>query len=685
MKNTATVGKMLLTTVCLLVMSALCGAQERRELSDATWTVESPDGATRVVVSLNRGILTYSAGYVRKDKKEEYVELLEQSPLGLYTNEGDFSRNMEADGDPVFLNKQVKYNLRQSKKNSVEGEYTTAQFPLKAEGNRHMTLEMWVGQNKVAFRYLIPMQGDHAAMVVNGEATGFNLPDEATAFICPQSDALIGWKRTKPSYEEEYVLDAPMGTASKYGQGWTFPCLFRVGQKGWVEVSETGLDGRYCATHLSESTHDGLFTIAFPMPEENNGFGSTGAQIGLPGATPWRTITLAPNLAPIVESTVTWDVVDELYAPSEEYKGGRSTWSWIIWQDESIVYDDQVTFIDLAATMGWEYCLIDGGWETNIGRERMEQLFAYAKEKGVAPFVWYNSNGGWNDAPQCAKNRMYSPIVRKQEMAWLRKHGVKGIKVDFFGGDKQETIKLYEQILSDANDYGIQVIFHGCTLPRGWERMYPNYVGSEAVLASENLVFNQHYDDMEGQNACLHPFIRNAVGSMEFGGTVLQRHLTRSGKGGRSRVVGDCFELATAIAFQNIVQNFALTPLDLTEAPAFEIDFMKQVPTQWQDTKFIDGYPGQYCVLARQAMDGRWYVAVMNAEKKARTVVVDLNVLNGTVSTQQMPGGKAALGQWQMVSDGEDGKSPAQSNGITADKKGQMKLIVGPESGIVLF
>ncbi len=111
---------------------------------------------------------------------------------------------------------------------------------------------------------------------------------------------------------------------------------------------------------------------------------------------------------------------------------------------------------------------------------------------------------------------------------------------------------------------------------------------------------------------------------------------------------------------------------------------MKQVPTQWQNTKLIDGYPGKYCVLARQAMDGKWYVAVMNAEKKAKSLTLDLNLLNGTTASAQLPEGKAARGQWQMVSDGADGKTPALSS-VTADKKGLVKLTVGPQSGIVLF
>ena len=171
---------------------------------------------------------------------------------------------------------------------------------------------------------------------------------------------------------------------------------------------------------------------------------------------------------------------------------------------------------------------------------------------------------------------------------------------------------------------------------------------------------------------------------MEFGGTVLQRNLTRSGKGGRVRIVGDAFELATAIAFQNIVQNFALTPMNLETSPAFEIDFMKQVPTQWQDTKFLDGYPGKYCVLARQAMDGRWYVAVMNADKVSRTLTLNLNLLKGSTKSSQLPNGDATLGKWQMINDGADSKTPSQTS-VTADKKGMLKLTVGPQGGAVLF
>lgn len=630
-------------------------------------TVTSPDGLTYLDVSLSEGCLQYSAGYYRPNGKDTLkVVLLEDSPLGLYTNIGDFSKALVWKKH-VSGQKQQTYDLRQSKVSRVNYSARTLEVELQNEKKQTFCVEFEVSASNIAYRYRIPMQGETAAIVVNGEATGFDFPTQTTTFLCPQSDPMIGWKRTKPSYEEEYTPDEAMGTPSKYGRGYTFPCLFHVGDDGWVLVSETGVGGNYCGSHLSEGTRDGRYTIAFPMEGENNGFGSTGAQFGLPGATPWRTLTLAPTLAPILETTIPYDVVEPLYEPSVAYKGGRSTWSWILWQDASIVYEDQKTFIDLAADLGWEYCLIDGGWETNIGRKRMEELFAYCKQKGVAPFVWYNSNGGWNDAPQCAKQCMYSPIVRKKEMKWLRDHGVKGIKVDFFAGDKQETLRLYEAILSDANDYGIQVIFHGCTLPRGWERMYPNYCSSEAVLASENLVFNQHFDDAEAFNACLHPFIRNTVGSMEFGGTILNRRLNRGNNGGTTRRTTDLFQLATAVAFQSSVQNFALAPNNLTEQPAFEIDFMKQVPTQWDEVKFIDGYPGRYVVMARRAGE-HWYVVAMNAEAAEKKCKVNLPMLAGKTVT--------------YYHDGKDGEPRMET--VKIGKKGDFTLAIPTNGGAIL-
>nr|HPR33881.1 glycoside hydrolase family 97 catalytic domain-containing protein [Prolixibacteraceae bacterium] len=349
-----------------------------------------------------------------------------------------------------------------------------------------------------------------------------------------------------------------------------------------------------------------------------------------PGLTPWRTITLGESLQPIVETTVPFDVVEPLYEASKPYEFSRGSWSWIIKMDHNTIFPVQKDYIDFSAAMGWETVLVDALWDTQIGREKVEELAAYGKSKGVDLFLWYNSNGYWNDAPQGPHGFMDKPFVRRKEMAWMKSIGIRGIKVDFFGGDKQVTLKVYEDILYDANDFGLLVVFHGCTLPRGWERMFPNYASSEAVLASEMLHFSQERCNTEAFHACMHPFVRNTVGSMDFGGTVLNEFWngTNTPNRGTKRLTSDVFQLATAVLFQSPVQHFAMAPNNLTDAPDWAIAFMKNIPTTWDDIRFIDGYPGKYVILARRHGD-MWFIAGINAQKETLRVKTRLPMIPG--------------------------------------------------------
>lgn len=624
-------------------------------------TVVSPDGRLELHTSLQGGVPEYSITYCGKS-------MLADSPLGVVCGAADFSKGLILISDTVV---SYDVNFRQDRIKTSDVKFHGSRLISKYRNAAGETLgvEWIVGNNDVAFRYLIPRlgkNGDTGSAVVKKETTGFRLPEGTTTFITPQSDAMIGWKRTKPSYEENYTNDAPMTEKSQYGHGYTFPALFRVGDDGWVLLSETGVDGSYCGSRLSDYA-DGVYTIAYPMPEENNGNGSSSPGIALPGATPWRTITLGDNLKPIVETVIPWVPLTPLYE-AEAFNSGKGTWSWIIWQDGSINYDDQVKFIDLAADMGYQHALIDNWWNTNIGRGGMEKLAKYAQSKGTNIAVWYSSSGWWNDIVQGPTDLMSRPIPRKKEMKWLHDIGVKAIKVDFFGGDKQETLRLYEDILSDAADYGISVIFHGCTLPRGWERLYPNYIGSEAVLASENLVFQQDFCDREAFNATLHPFIRNTVGSMEYGGTCLNKRFGKGGDKGNIRRTTDAFQLATSVLFQNPVQNFALTPEAYETAPAAAIEFLRQVPTVWDETVYIDGYPGKYCVLARRSGD-RWYVAAVNAEKEAKKLKLQLPMLAGN----------------RMKMYGDDKERKLKESEAATDKKGELTVTIQPDGGLVLI
>ena len=623
-------------------------------------SVYGPDGKLQLTVSCPsaNGEVSYAVTYNGK-------QMLESSPLGMETNVGDFYRGLQLKEhkvtalDTVYEQSRIKASRIHYWANELLCSF------VNGEG-KNVQITFRVSNNDVAFRYTLPREQGKGSVTVNSERTGFRFPSQTTTFLCPQSDAMIGWKRTKPSYEEEYKADAPMNERSGYGHGYTFPCLFKVGDDGWVLLSETGVDSRYCGSRLSD-WDNGVYRIAFPMPEENNGNGTVSPAFSLPGSTPWRTVTVGETLKPIVETTVPWDVVEPRYTTTHDYKPGRGTWSWILWQDGSINYDDQVRYVDLAAAMGYEYVLIDNWWDNNIGRDRMEQFIKYARSKGVEVFLWYSSSGYWNDIEQSPVNRMDNSIARKQEMRWLQSLGVKGIKVDFFGGDKQETLRLYEEILSDADDHGLMVIFHGCTLPRGWERMYPNYVGSEAVLASENLVFSQHFCDNEAFNATLHPFIRNAVGCMEFGGVFLNKRLNRSNDGGTIRRTTDIFQLATAVLFQNPIQNFALAPNNLTDAPQICLDFMKQVPTTWDETRFIDGYPGRYIVLARRH-GNTWYIAAVNATAEPLKLKLDLPVLAGQ--------------EVSLYSDDKKMQPQLKLQKIKTD--GSLQLTVQPQGGAVI-
>lgn len=606
-------------------------------------SVSSPDGKLTVAVDVKEGKPVYQVKY-------DGIQVLDDSPLGFVADNGDFSSGISYVVSSGH-NLSYDYDLRASKCSKVHVDASQLVVTMKNADGNTFDIDFRVSNNDVAFRYTLPnypskANGKKFSIRVMKEATGFDMPEGTTTFLSPQSDAMIGWKGTKPSYEEEYQFDAPMSQKSQYGHGYTFPCLFHInGEKkdarqAWVLVSETGVDSRYCASRLSDMKGDGLYTVEFPMAEENNGNGTVEPAFALPGSTPWRTITVGTSLKPIVETTVPWNYVKPLYQASHSYEYGKGTWSWIVWQDNSICWDDQVKYIKLAQDMGFKYVLIDNWWDNNIGKDKMTELVKYAQSQGVDVFLWYSSSGWWNDIEQGPINIMSDPAKRREYMRWMQKIGVKGIKVDFFGGDKQETMRLYEQILVDADTYGIMVIFHGCTIPRGWEQMYPNYVGSEAVLASENIYFSQHFCDVEAQNTALHPFVRNTIGCMEFGGCFMNRHLNRGNTGGNTRRTTDCHELATCVLFQNPIQNFAITPENLpTEAtknmkpsekgapaPAICMDFLREVPTTWDETVFIDGYPGKYCVIARRHGD-KWYIAGNNATGKALTLRLQLPML----------------------------------------------------------
>lgn len=286
------------------------------------------------------------------------------------------------------------------------------------------------------------------------EVTGFQFSTETTAWLMPMDDPADGWQQTFPAYEGHYVQDAPAGQPSPTGIGWAFPGLFRRPDVGWALVTEAGLDGSYHASRLTARS-DGLYRLAGPEPGEGTGPGDPVAStFGLPFASSWRLVIVGEELGPIVESSLVTDVSPPSTVDDARFVDpGTVAWSCLPLKDASITAETQRHFIDMAARYGFECCLIDNLWDQQIGYDGVRELVDYAENKGVGIFLWYNSNGSFNNAPQTPQDRMHTAEARRDEFARLQKMGVRGVKVDFFGGDKRSVIQLYVDIFMVECDF----------------------------------------------------------------------------------------------------------------------------------------------------------------------------------------------------------------------------------------
>lgn len=581
--------------------------------------VTSPDGRVRAEITVGDGVLRYRVLL-------DGAEIVAPSPLGLDSTAGDFTSQVRVveQTEPALV--EEEYVLHAGKAREVKHTARKMTATIANAAGARLHVQFRVSNDGVAFRYRFADDAG-AAIQVRHEATSFALPAGSTSFLHPMAVSKTGWMRTQPSYEEHYVIDAPLGEKSPLGQGWCLPALFKVGDKGWALVGETGVDAGYFGARLAEDSSGGVYRIELPQPAEHADDAPVEPTTAGGQWLPWRFVIVGETLAPIVASTMATDLVEPLYEVPTLPTTGRAAWSWLPLKDDHITEPVQRRFIDMAAALNFEYVLVDNWWDAKIGREGVERLAEYARGKGVDLILWYNSNGSWNDAPQTPQDRMHTPEVRAEEMAWLERTGIKGIKVDFFGGDKQAVMTLYDGILRDAARHGIACNFHGSTIPRGWDRMYPNFVTCEAVRGMEFCTFEQPNADREPQHATILPFTRNVIGPMDFTPLMVGRRLGPNNGGPRRRTTLG-FEMALPVAFYSAVQHFGLVPEDLERLPAEALEYLRQLPTVWDETRLIDGYPGRFVVLARRQGD-RWYVAALNGEREPRRVEIPADLATG--------------------------------------------------------
>lgn len=547
--------------------------------------------------------------------------VLDHSLLGLEASYGSFYSDLTLRSKVQSKIRTEKYSIVISKKKDIITRYREVIYPLGNLQGKELDLIFRISDDGVAYKYVLINRGE---CKVFKEYGNFVFPIETKAYLTPLSKPKSGWAKTNPSYEEHYVYDVPVGTRSSIGNGWTFPALFNVPDRGWVLLSETGVDGNYCGTHLGENSDMGIYKIEFPSIEEGLYNQNVYPEMLEPLNTPWRMMIIGESPSKIAESTMATDLVKPLYKPKYEYKPGKATWSWVVLKDDSVTYDVTRKFIDMADHLDFEYCLVDAPWDVQIGRENIAELSKYAQSRNVGLLLWYNSNGQWNDAPQTPKNIINDPELRIKEMKWMQSIGVKGIKVDFFGGDKQFYMKYYNDILVDANEYGLAVNFHGTTLPRGWERMYPNFVTDESVKGMEFVTFEQVNADLQARHCATIPFIRNVVGPMDFTPVILNERLGSNRKSGPERMTTAAFELALPVVLFSGVQHFGIIPENLKQFDFFVTDYLRDIPTVWDETRFLSGMPGSDCVVARRS-GNKWFVAGINGENIEKEFKLNLN------------------------------------------------------------
>ena len=629
----------------------------KKEIPIQKTSFEIPSPDKKVVVNFK--VIQKKAWYSVRLNKEL---VLDSSKLGLIREDDDFSNNFTIISASAMAPITNKYEILTAKRKINTYKANKQVFHLQNLTGQKLDVIFQVSNDGVAFRYFFP-DSSKALTQINEEVTSFHFPAETKAWLQPMSVSKSGWEHTNPSYEEYYQKEIEAGKPSPTTAGWAYPALFKTGNN-WALITEGGLDRNYCATRLKQKSPDNEYSVGFPQSPEGRSGGPVDPEVKTPAFTPWRIIAVG-SLKTIVESTLGTDLArPAIYMADASFiKPGKASWSWIILKDSSIVYDVQKKYIDFAADMKWEYCLIDADWDKNIGYEKMKELADYAKTKNVGLLLWYNSAGDWNTVKYTPKDKLLTTASRAKEFAKLREMGIKGIKVDFFGGDGQSVIRYYQDLFADAAKYQILVNCHGATLPRGWQRTYPNLMTVEAIKGEEFITFDQANANEQPAHATTIPFTRNVFDPMDF------TPMNLTGIPNIDRKTSSAFELALPIIFQSGFQHLAETPEGIARVPDYVKTYLQNLPTHWLDTKFIDGYPGKFAIIARKAVDG-WYIAGINGESEARNVKLDMSFL--------IDKAKGIL-----ITDGNT-KSSFDKTEMTFSKGKTPELTIKPNGGFVI-
>jgi alpha-glucosidase len=609
------------------------------------WKIVSPDKKVNVIISGVDNKLTYRVFYGK-------TPALGVSPLGIVREDAQFNSGLK------FVRQITRvvdepYTLLVGKKLNCRNFANEVELVFENGDAKKIHIIFRSYNDGIAYRYYFPEENKKPFKVTR-EESGFTIDKNAKAWIQPYDLN----SRKKPCYEAFYENGIAIGSPSPNPAGWAFPALFNTNGL-WVLLTEAGLEDSYCATHLEDKAGNGTYTIRFPEKEEVVSDADPEPVSTLPWATPWRAAVIGTSLTTIQETTLVTNLnPPSVIADVSWIKPGRSSWSWWSAGGTTRDFNIQKAYIDFTADMKWEYVLIDAGWPQMTGGT-IEELVQHANSKNVGIVLWYHSGMGREKDSVTYANLMAFPDLRKKEFEKLQRLGVKGVKVDFFDGDKQPVIQRYYDILKDAAANKIMVNFHGSTLPRGWERTYPNLMSMESVKGAEGAGRQEFCDRAPVHNTIL-PFTRNVVGSMDY------TPVTFTNKREAKRQTTFAHELALSVVFESGVFHFADNMNSYIALPDAPKEFLRAVPTAWDETKYLVGIPGKYLVVARRKGND-WYVGGINGENTEQEISFDLPVKKQTVLN--------------VIT---DGKTPSEFLSTTITPSGKtVKIKLAPKGGFV--
>jgi len=597
---------MLLFVMALAILS--CQSSKEK-----TWVLNSPDNSIRFSVRevANRETtLEYTVDVIREGK---IVAVVESSPLGIVRKDQHFSNNLTFVSKGEIKTIDETYQMVIGRQSVCRNKANELELTFKNPEGSLIQLVLRAYDDGVAFKYIFP-ENSESMFTVTHELTGFKIPENGRAWIEKYDIA----SKYTPAYEQYYENGIPIGTASPNTEGWAFPALFNS-NGNWMLISEANLTSGYCGVRFEQNAPGGLYRLRFPNAKDAEGYGEVEPSSSLPWAMPWRTIIIGSSPATIFESEMITNLSDPAIPGDFSWvKPGRASWGWLSDNDSPKNYTTLKQFIDLAAEMKWEYSLVDANWDLMTGGN-IEQLVKYAESKGVGILMWYNSGGPQNTVSERPRDIMYDPETRKAEFKKLKEWGVKGVKIDFWHSDKQNMIALYHEVMKDAADNQILVNFHGCTIPRGWSRTYPNLLAMEAVKGEECYLFDSTYTEAASLQNSILPFTRNVIGPMDYTPMGLTNfkypHTTTY-----------AHELALTLVFNSGIVHFADNVKTYLSLPDFVKDFIQNVPVVFDETHFISGEPGKFIIMAsRKGTD--WYIAGINSGSSDEKFKVELPFL----------------------------------------------------------